>query len=283
MFNRRSYLFVPASSGKMVEKAIRSEADSVIIDLEDAVALTEKKRAREVIKSSVDNLEYNKQIFVRINNLNTPFWEEDVVCAIRIKADGIMLPKAECAQDIERLCEKIQQEIESDTNPGFRIIPLIETAKGIQQAYEIASSSNFIDRLAFGSIDYSLDIDCQLSPEGFELLFARSQIVNASRAAGIHSPIDAVYPDLNDDDGLIKEASFARQLGFKGKMIIHPKQIESVHKLFSPSKAEMIYCQEVVEKFEEAEKQGIASIRYKNKLIDYPVYLKAKQVLDKLG
>ncbi|WP_085506515.1 HpcH/HpaI aldolase/citrate lyase family protein [Thalassobacillus devorans] len=271
MYNHRSYLFVPAFKQSMIKKAIASEADCVIIDLEDSVAITEKRLARETILESLDNTS-GSNVFIRINDLHTPFWEDDLSCAIQAGVTGIMLPKSEHANDIRTITEKVDNE-------ALALIPLIETAKGVQHIADIANASQSVERLAFGSIDYSLDIDCQLTPGGLELLFARSQIVNASRAAEIGAPIDAVYPDLNNEDGLVQEATLARQLGFKGKLLIHPKQVDPVHQIFSPSQQELEECEEIVEAFERAEQQGVASIAYNNKLVDYPVYRRAKELL----
>lgn len=271
MYSHRSYLFVPALKQSMIKKAIASEADCVIIDLEDSVAVTEKRLARETILESLEHTS-GSTVFLRINDLHTSFWEEDLSCAIQAGVTGIMLPKSESAEDIQTITKKIDKA-------ALTIIPLIETAKGVQQVAEIASSSQSVERLAFGSIDYSLDIDCQLTPGGLELLFARSQIVNASRAAKIYAPIDAVYPDLNNEDGLAQEAKLARQLGFKAKLLIHPKQVDPIHQIFSPSQQELDECEEIVEAFEQAEQQGVASIAYNNKLVDYPVYKRAKELL----
>lgn len=272
MYNRRSYLFVPALKQNMIKKAIASDADCVIIDLEDSVAITKKNLARETVLESLDNTSGSKSIFIRINDLHTPFWEDDLTCATQAGVTGVMLPKSEGAADIQIITEKVGHE-------PLTIIPLIETAKGIQHVADIANASQSVERLAFGSIDYSLDIDCQLTPGGLELLFARSQIVNASRAAEIGAPIDAVYPDLNNEDGLLQETKLARQLGFKGKLLIHPKQVDPVHQIFSPAQQELKECEEIVEAFEEAEQQGVASIAYNNKLVDYPVYKRAKELL----
>ncbi|WP_173916800.1 CoA ester lyase [Halobacillus sp. Marseille-Q1614] len=268
----RSYLFVPALKQSMIKKAIASSADRIIIDLEDSVAVNEKNIARENVKVSFREIDDLSRVFIRVNDLHSPFWEEDTACVNHIQPAGIILPKAERAEDINKVTSRILTDI--------TVIPLIETAKGIQNVNTIAGASPKVERLAFGSIDYSLDIDCQLTSDGLELLFARSQIVNASRAAEIEAPIDAVYPHLNNEEGLTKEAELARQLGFKGKLIIHPKQINAVHRIFSLSAEEIHYYKGIVHAFEKAEKQGIASISQNGSLIDYPVYLRAKKMIE---
>jgi len=274
----RSYLFVPGSHREMINKAVYLNADSVILDLEDAVAISEKESAREIVKESLIRFGKEKEMIVRINDLDTPYWEEDLKCAVSNGAAGIMVPKSEDYQRIKSLCENIR-EFSSNYSRPFQVIPLIETAKGVQFVHSIATADELIVRIAFGSIDFSLDIDCELTTNGLELLFARSQIVIASRAAGIGAPIDTVYPGLDNEAGLEKEAKMAKQLGFKAKLMIHPKQIEIVHQIFSASQEEINQATAIVKAFEQAENNGIASIMVNNQFVDYPVYKKAKNIL----
>jgi citrate lyase subunit beta / citryl-CoA lyase len=282
---KRSYLFVPATSVKMMEKAITSKADSVIFDLEDAVAFNEKEAARERARDFLHNNHPQKEIFIRINDMLTPFWQADLEAAIVGRAAGVIVPKAETAVSLIRLCESVNMILERNNRRSqdqFHVLPLIETAAGVQFAYEIASSHQRIPFLVFGSIDYSLDVGCELTDGGEELFFARSQIVNASRAAGKGSPIDAVYPDLANEEGLKKEAIRARKAGFRGKLAIHPKQLDVIHEVYSPTQAEMDKASEIVAAFEAAEMRGIASISVGGKLVDYPVYKKAKALLNNI-
>ncbi|ANU27296.1 HpcH/HpaI aldolase/citrate lyase family protein [Planococcus versutus] len=275
-----SYLFVPATSFSLIKKAVTSKADVVIIDLEDAVALSEKQAAREVMKEALKVYKKEHKIIVRINALETSFWEADLETAVTNGAAGIMLPKAENEQGIQTASNKIR-EIRENSDEAFELIPLIESAKGIQFAYAIASADPLVSALAFGSIDFSLDIDCELTPEGLELLFARSQLVIASKAAGIGPPIDAVYPNLTDENGLKNQTVFANQLGFKAKLVIHPKQLDVVHQVFSTSDEEIIIAKKIVEAFEKAEKEGIASIKVDGQFVDYPIYKKAKKTYNR--
>ncbi len=277
MNKQRSYLFVPATSLSLIKKAVLSVADIVIVDLEDAVALSEKQAARDVMKEALKVYKQEHKIIVRINSLETSLWEADLETAINNGAAGIMLPKAEDEQGIQRVSNKIR-EIRESKDEAFELIPLIESAKGVQFAYAIASADSLVSALAFGSIDFSLDIDCELTPEGMELLFARSQLVIASKAAGIRPPIDAVYPNLTDEEGLKNQTVFANQLGFKAKLVIHPKQLEVVHRVFSPSDEEITMAKKIIEAFEQAEKEGIASIKVEGQFVDYPIYKKAKKL-----
>lgn len=272
----RSYLFVPARDLSIIKKAFSSIADVVILDLEDAVAVSEKQTARKIMKEALETNQDENRVMVRINSLDTDLWEADLEGAIRSGAGGIMVPKAESEQDMQKVCHRIR-EIAGDKTVD--VIPLIESAKGVQFAYAIASADPLVSALAFGSIDFSLDIECELTAEGLELLYARSQLVIASKAAGIGSPIDAVYPDLTDEDGLKKQTVFAKQLGFKAKLVIHPKQLGVVHHVFSPSDEELALAGEIVEAFEQAEQTGKASIKVSGQFVDYPVYKKAKRIL----
>lgn len=278
MNRARSYLFVPGSNKEVIRKAIHSKADSVILDLEDAVAVKEKDSAREIVKEALIKFRDEKELIVRINDLDTPFWEKDLICALSNGVAGIMVPKSESCEGMRAVCE-IAREYSTNQLKPVQVIPLIETAKGIQFAYSIATSDELIVRMAFGSIDFSLDIDCELTTNGLELLFARSQLIIASRAAGIGAPIDTVYPKLDNEAGLEMEAKLAKQLGFKGKLIIHPKQIEAVHQTFSASQKEIDQALAVVEAFENAEQNGIASIMVNSQFVDYPVYKKAKNIV----
>lgn len=282
---KRSYLFVPATSTRMFEKALASEADCIIFDLEDAVAISEKQEARERAKNFLVNNQPSKDVLIRINDVSTTFWREDLEAAIRAGASGVIVPKAESAISMKILCETTLISLERMKRGlnTFVVLPLIETARGVQFAYEIASAHYLIKRLVFGSIDYSLDVNCELTEEGTELLYARSQVVNASKAAGIGSPIDSVYPDLGNEPGLINESHRARRLGFNAKLAIHPKQLHPIHEIFSPNQKEMDAALEIVHAFEAAEQEGIASIAVGNKLVDYPVYKKAKALLQSAG
>lgn len=274
----RSYLFVPGTNKDMIKKAIVSDADCIILDLEDAVALAEKEKARVAVKESLIRFSKEKEVFVRINDCETSFWEEDLICAVVNGAAGVVVPKSESEQNIRLVCQKVR-EATTESSSTFQVIPLIETAKGVQFAYAIAAADEMISKMAFGSIDFSLDIGCELSASGMELLFARSQIVIASRAAGIGAPIDTVFADFNDVAGFENEAKIAKQVGFKAKLIIHPKQIQITHQLFSPSEQEISNAMAIVKAFEEAEENGVASIAVNNQMVDYPVYKKAKRLL----
>jgi citrate lyase subunit beta / citryl-CoA lyase len=278
---KRSYLFVPAISERIMAKAVASDADSVIFDLEDAVAINEKEAARERAKNFLLNHPLQKDVYIRINDVMTTNWKKDIECAVTSGARGIIVPKADSGSTMKMVCQTVRDFLKKTgrQDERFEVLPLIETASGVHFAYDIANSDHLISRLVFGSIDYSLDIDCELTDGGEELFYARSQIVNASRAAGIGSPVDAVYPDLANGEGLNREAVRARISGFKAKLAIHPKQLPIIHQVLTPAEDALEEAREIVEAFEEAERNGSASISVRNKLVDYPVYKKAKSLL----
>lgn len=276
LLKENTYLFVPGIKEKVIEKALNSKCDVVIIDLEDSVAEDEKGTARGILQNFISKSSHNKKVIVRINDLNSAYWQKDLETCFSIKVDGIMLPKAESGKDIEKIGELISQYAGKE---GFELIPLIESAKGVQFAYEIASAHSSVSKLAFGSVDYSLDIGAVLTKEGEELLYPKGVIVVASKAAGIKNPIDSVFMDLNDGTGLMQETEKSKKMGFQAKMLIHPKQIEVVNKVFIPTSEELKEAENIVIKFESALDRGLASISYKGKLVDYPVYKQALELL----
>ena len=277
----RSLLFVPAVNPCRVGKALSSNADAVILDLEDAVAVSEKVKARSLV---VDVLSQARRdgIYVRVNGVNTPWIVGDLMAAVGGRPAGIMLPKAECPEEIRRVDWLIGQlENEYGMSLGnIELLALVETARGVAKACEVASACPRVRRLAFGAVDYTLDMGIKLSGKGTELFYARSHLVVASRAAGIEGPIDTVYVNLKDDEGLREDCRVARELGFLGKLVIHPAQIATTNEIFSPAQSDIEYALKVVQAFDDAESQGIAAVQLDGKFIDYPVAAWAKRTLD---
>ncbi|MBO8167885.1 MAG: CoA ester lyase [Thermoanaerobacteraceae bacterium] len=276
----RTMLFAPGNNERRMQKALSLPADAVIFDLEDAVALNEKKNAREMVCSVLSQARQRK-VFIRINSLDTPYAEEDLQKIIPMKPDGIMVPKAEHAEGICRISEIID-ELEKQENIALghvKLIPLVETAAGVLNAYQIAGASGRVICLAFGAIDFTLDIGTGLSDEGSELAYARSHLVVASRAAGIGAPVDTVYPNIKDQEGLRQDTLRAKQLGMFGKLVIHPDQIPVVNEIYTPDDAEIAFAKKVVRAFREAEEQGVAAIQVDGKFVDYPVAVRAENIL----
>lgn len=266
---------------KKINKALASSSDCLILDLEDAVALSEKESAQILIRDVLKERK-GRQAYVRINGIDTPFCYKDLKTVISSQPTGIMLPKAESAYHIKCIDWLITQlEAEAKLPVGqIELIPIIETGRGVIHAAEIAGASPRLKCIAFGAVDYTLDIGTKLSGEGHELFYARAHIVAASREGGCEQPIDTVYPNFRDAEGLRRESTFVRNLGFQGKMVIHPDQVGIVHEVFSATQEELAYARKVVAAFDAAEKQGIASVNLDGKMIDYPVMKRAKQLLE---
>ena len=281
----RSMLFVPGNSMRMITKAATLAADAIILDLEDAVPLPDKVTARIMIRDSVKAVKSGgSYILVRVNALTTKLTAEDLKFVGVEGLDGIMLAKTEAKSDIVEL-DSMLEEIEKGRGlelGSLTIIPLIETAKGIINAYEISSASKRVVAVAFGSGDYYRDLGrsvSSFSPEQTELLYARSHLVNASRATGVQAIDTVFFGLLTDMKGFTEETVLALQLGFKGKLLIHPAQIEVVNKIFSPSPDEAEYAGRVVEAFEAAQARGLGAISLEGKMIDYMNYKQARDLV----
>jgi len=278
----RSWLFCPGNEERKILKALDLNADAIILDLEDAVALNRKMEARQTIKNVLSKTSKSKNIFVRINSLDNFESFLDIYEMITDNLKGIMLPKAENDSQVKILSWAIDC-LENCRNMelGFiEVIPLIETALGVLNVFNIASAGSRVKRLAFGAMDYTLDIGVEYSGTGQELFFARNQIVLASRVAKLEKPIDTVFPDIKDVDGLKKEILEVKQLGFGGKLLIHPAQIDLTNINFSPTEKEIKWAKKVVQAFKEAEQRGIAAIQVEGSFIDPPVVERAKRTLD---
>ncbi|KIL45138.1 HpcH/HpaI aldolase/citrate lyase family protein [Jeotgalibacillus soli] len=271
----KSYLFVPGNRPDRIQKAINGEAEAIIIDLEDAIPSSEKERIREVVRNVLTTCTnpLSKKIFVRINDVTTDYYDEDVLMVASFPQVGVMLAKSESAKDIQNLVNELSDD--------QQIIPLIESAKGVLISFDIASASSCVSRLAFGALDYCLDLDITVTVHGQELIYPRSLLAVASKAAGIAPPIDTVYVDITNEDGLIQETHRAKDLGMTAKLCIHPNQVKQVNAIFSPSLEEIKWCEKIVEAYEKAEKNGLSAIQLNNKMVDFPVYKKAISILER--
>lgn len=282
----RSMLYIPGNSMRMITKALTLAADAVILDLEDAVPLPDKETARIISRDSIKPIKsagYN--VFVRVNALATGLTAEDLNSVVVEDLDGIMLAKTETKSDVLDLEDIIEETGKTSglNLENLLILPLIETAKGIVNAYEIASSSKRIVALAFGAGDYYGDLGrdvSALSPEETELLYARSQLVNAGRAAGVQAIDTPFLGLLTDREGFTRETVLGSRLGFKGKQVVHPTQIDFVNKTFSVTETEVEYAKRLTEAFEEAQAKGLGAISFEGKMIDYMSYKQAKEIVE---
>jgi citrate lyase subunit beta/citryl-CoA lyase len=256
----RSYLFAPGHNERLLGKVFEAGADSVMLDLEDAVPPEHKQAARLLVAEVL----VDHPAWVRVNAARTATCEADLE-AVAERAFGIRIPKTESAEDVAWVAER---------SPGKPLICAIESARGVLAAYEIACAPG-VRHLAMGGVDMQCDLHA--SNGNLQTLYVRSHLVVASRAAGIERPIDSVYPQLDDDAGLREQAEFAHSLGFFGKSAIHPRQLPVLHEVFTPDEDQLAWAREVVAAFEGA--GGAATRLPSGEFVDLPVAERARRVL----
>lgn len=276
----RCILFAPGVDRKKITKAFSLGTDAVVLDLEDAVAISEKDNARSVVQEII-NTGALPAAFIRVNGVQTQYILKDLQTAVHAKVLGIMLAKAESREEV-RMADWLIGLLEEErgiTRGTIELIPFIESARGIENAAEIAAACPRVKRLALGGNDYTADTWTTYSEEGTELFYARSKLIVASSAAGIDPPIDTVSPYIKNTESLRQDAMRARKMGFQGKLVIHPAQIEPVMSVFSPTVEEIETARRVVAAFEEAEASGTGVIQLDGKMIEYPIVNRARQIL----
>jgi citrate lyase subunit beta/citryl-CoA lyase len=274
-------LFVPGNNAGMVRDAGIYPADCIMFDLEDSVSVHEKDSARFLIFQALTTLSYSgKELVVRINDPRGQTGKDDLEAIVRTGKAVIRLPKTETVEDVT-FCDALMKDIESRAHVpvgSTGMMAAIESAAGVLNAREIALASKRLIGIALGAEDYVTDLKTTRSPEGIELLFARSMVLLAARAAGIDA-IDTVYSDVNNEEGLRKETALIKQLGFDGKSVINPRQIKVVHEIFTPSEKEIKNALAVIGAIAEAEQKGSGVISLNGKMIDKPVVTRAENVL----
>lgn len=278
---RRSMLFVPGNNPGMLRDAYIYGSDSLMFDLEDSVSLREKDAARFLVYNALTSLHYGqKELVVRINDLSSGLGIQDLEAMVRARPHVIRLPKTETAQDVLD-CEREIGRIEKEAGIPPRqtgMMAAIESAKGVLHAYEIATASPRLVAIALGAEDYVTDLRTTRS-DGTELFFARNMLLNAARAAGIDA-LDTVFSDVNDEAGFLKECKLIRQLGFDGKSVINPRQIPPLHEVFRPDEKELAKARAVMEAIAEAEARGSGVASLNGRMIDKPVALRARYLID---
>lgn len=277
----RSMLFTPGNNMRMICKAGLLGADAIILDLEDAVPLADKETARLFIRDSITQLARQRsQVFVRINALTTGLADDDLDWIVQEGLAGIVLPKAESASEIQLLARMIakledQHGLEREST---KLVLILETARGVHAAQETAAADSRIIALAFGAVDFARDMGINLTRDGAELLYARSYIAIVARAERLLA-IDTPCIDVADRERLAFEAKSARQLGFRGKLLVHPSQVSSVNQIFSPTEDEVAYARKIVAAFRDAETQGFGAILLDGKMIDVANYRQAVELI----
>jgi len=277
----RTLLFAPGNHPRRVEKALCLKADAVILDLEDAVAIAEKVATRAIVVDALQS-ERSGLGYVRVNAYDTDFCFGDLLVVVAKGVDGIVLPKVETSAQLRSVDWVVSQLEREKRLPagGIDIIPIIETGKGVANVHDIASAGTRIKRLSFGAGDYTKDMAMRWTRHEGELAHARSEIAVASRAAGLEAPLDTVWIHIKETDGCIKSAELVCDMGYQGKLCIHPDQVDPVNAVFTPSDEDVDFAEKVVKAFEEAEAQGLASIQVDGYFVDYPIVDQAQRTLD---
>ncbi|MDG2915760.1 citrate (pro-3S)-lyase subunit beta [Bisgaard Taxon 10/6] len=280
---RRSMLFVPGSNAAMISNTFIYRPDSIMFDLEDAVALKEKDSARMLVAHALRHPLYQDiECVVRVNPLDSEFGLADLNAVVRAGVDVVRMPKTETAKDVADMDAAIT-EIEKACGRevgSTKMLAAIESPLGITQANQIATASKRLIGIALGAEDYVRNLKTERSPEGIELLFARCSILQAARAAGIQA-FDTVYSNANNEEGFLAEAALIKQLGFDGKSLVNPRQIELLHNLFAPTQKDVEQAQKIIDAAEEAKRNGLGVVSLNGKMIDAPIIDRAELVLER--
>ncbi len=278
----RSLLFAPGNHARRLERVGGFGSDAIVLDLEDAVANAEKVAARESTRAAIPTYE-GAVVIVRVNGAQTGLLEGDVEAVVCPELDCLMVPKVESAEtlaDVDQTLSRLEAE-RGLAAGAIRLLPIVETAAGIVRCEEVLfTAPERVVNVVFGLGDFSVDIGVDLTREGTELLYARSRVVVAARAAGMPSPIDGPYPDIHDLQGLYENTLLSRRLGFQGRVVVYPGQVDTVQRAYSElTPDELEQARRVVGAFEEAEAAGVASIQVDGRFIDYPLYYRARHRL----
>ena len=278
---RRSMLFLPGNNPNMLINGNCLGADAVIFDLEDAVSPDEKDAARILVRNTMRYMDFRGcEIIVRINSIDTPYWQKDLDQILPYQPGLILLPKTGSTADVlaaDGYMTQVEEKLGME--PGtVGLMPLIETAMGVENAFAIASATKRVKALFLGAEDLTADLQCKRTKEGREIEYARTRLVMAARAAGI-DVYDTPFTDVNDDEGIEVDALLAKSLGFSGKASISPRHVDVINRVFSPTMAEIEYAYEVMEVIALAKQQGKGAIALRGKMIDAPIVMRAQRTI----
>lgn len=278
---RRTMMFLNCQKPGLIKDPYIYKPDSIMLDLEDAVAEKEKDAARYSLYHALQEIDYHGvERVVRINGLDTPYWKEDIRCAVAGGCDSIRIPKTESAQDVHMVEEAIiAAEKEFDIPEGRTLImSAIESARGVMKALDICEASDRMFGIALSGGDYTKDLQTHITGTGLELMGARQNMVIAARAAGVQC-FDTVYTDLDNMDGFRQDVETIHLMGFDGKSVINPRQISIVHDIFTPSKKDIIFAEKVVKEIDDKKAKGICVFTVDGKMIDIAFYDGAKRTI----
>jgi len=274
---------MPGDSMRKITKATQLDVDTIVMDLEDSVALNQKVAARQTISQALGTLDFGRsERLVRINSPETDFFSADLAGTVGAQPDGYAIPKVETAGQVQRVSHVLDQAEQKNGWPqnSIRLLAIVETALGIMNLKEIAQASPRLAALMFGAEDLAGDIGAGRTRAGWEVFYARSTVVTAAAAYGLQA-IDMVFVDLQDLEGLEEECVTGRQLGYEGKMAIHPRQVEVINRVFAPSPAEIEQAQKLVEAHRQHQATGSGVFELDGKMVDMPMVKMAERVLEK--
>lgn len=278
---RRSMLFLPGNNPNLLINGNCLGADAVIFDLEDAVAPDQKDAARILVRNTMRYMDFRGvEMIVRINSIDTPYWQADLDEVMPCKPSLILLPKTGTAADAlaaDAYMTKLEETLGLEPNT-VGLMPLIETALGVENSFAIATCTKRVQALFLGAEDLTADLQCKRTKEGREIEYARTRLVVAARAAGV-DVYDTPFTDVNDDEGIVKDTELAKALGFTGKSSISPRHVEVINEIFTPTKKEIDYAYEVMDAIAEAKAQGKGAIALHGKMVDAPIVARAQRTI----
>lgn len=277
---RRTRLYIPGNNPAMIQNASIYGADSLIFDLEDSIPISEKDAARYLVRNAIKVLDFeNCEITVRINGIKTEYFIKDLEEIVPTQPDGILIPKTEALEDLELVIKEIKR-IEKEHNlPGnkIKLMPIIESALGVLNIEQIAKGPQVV-AIGLGGEDLFADIGAKRTKENITLDYIKSKIILACAANKIQA-IDTIFTNINDPDGLYHETLKALEMGFQGKSVIHPSQIEPVHEAFTPSDEEIEKAERIIKAYNESIKQKLGAISIDGRMIDLPIVIQAEKIL----
>ena len=277
----RSLLFMPADSPRKIAKGAALPADAIIADLEDAVAPSRKQEARSLLVESFQTLPEGGPLrCIRINPVHSPFWPADLLESFAAAPRVYVIPKVESAADLQLVSERLAPLESAAGLPigTVRLLAIVESAAGVMNLREIAAADRRIVALAFGAEDFAGDIGAQRTREGWEVFYARSAVVTAAAAFGLQA-VDTVYTDLADDSGLAEECEAVRKMGFRGKLAVHPRQVEVINRAFTPDLSEVAAARRLIAVFKAHQRAGRGVCVLDGKMVDMPMFRAAQDLL----